>query len=571
MRKVKIAILVMVLCMLCLGGTKADESSILQYAMSAEKDEVEWGDTITLAESLTIHVPADWVKMEEEDPDLEGVGYTGTDSEGNAVALISMRGDATYDSLQLSRKRLEKTGTDYTSTTFHGIDMLIVHGNLTGSGLLEALFCVKDDGTPLIIGFQTVSGDVMQSEKLKKDVTAIVHSVQALDARKLLSFEDTLPGDAAVEAELFSEIDQSKTIIPYGEGNTEMIALLPNELLQDGYGSVANAGRIQMEVFSEEDYNYNLLEDGTAEITGYQGKEDNVEIPTQLGGRAVTSIGERSFSSSNHVVSITIPEGVTKIGDCAFFYCEGLKIVSIPDSIREVGENPFLGCIALQPLEVSSDHAYLATVDGILFSKPDKRLICCPVGYSAVSYEVSQDVEIIGASAFAYCENLKSIAIPESVTEIGNNAFNNCNGLESIVIPDSVINMGEYVFAFCGNLKRVTLPGNMTSLGAMMFYHCDGLTEYVIPDSITAIDTGAFLRCMNLTKVVLHKNVTSIGNDAFMMCYHLEEVNLPDSLGSIGEDAFFDCENLTVRIGQNPYAVHYCAENGIQYVCENGK
>ena len=98
----------------------------------------------------------------------------------------------------------------------------------------------------------------------------------------------------------------------------------------------------------------------------------------------------------------------------------------------------FIFCKNLTEILVSPDHPYLAVVDGVLFSKPDMRLICYPEALADESYEIPQGIEEIGVSAFENCENLKSVIIPDSVTSIGDNAFEQCNALSSVIIPDGV-------------------------------------------------------------------------------------------------------------------------------------
>ena len=51
-------------------------------------------------------------------------------------------------------------------------------------------------------------------------------------------------------------------------------------------------------------------------------------------------------------------------------------------------------------------------------------------------------VTAIGSHAFWYCEDLKSIKLPETITSIGDKAFGECKGLEKINIPNSVISVG---------------------------------------------------------------------------------------------------------------------------------
>ena len=46
------------------------------------------------------------------------------------------------------------------------------------------------------------------------------------------------------------------------------------------------------------DFEYAVLEDGTAEITGYLGSGNTVTVPGTVDGLSVTSIGSRAFAVS---------------------------------------------------------------------------------------------------------------------------------------------------------------------------------------------------------------------------------------------------------------------------------
>lgn len=61
----------------------------------------------------------------------------------------------------------------------------------------------------------------------------------------------------------------------------------------------------------------------------------------------------------------------------------------------------------------------------------------------------------IGSLAFANCESLKSVTIPDSVTTISNVAFDNCGSLRSINIPDSIIRIGVNAFKNCPNISQI--------------------------------------------------------------------------------------------------------------------
>lgn len=49
------------------------------------------------------------------------------------------------------------------------------------------------------------------------------------------------------------------------------------------------------ETFTSGDFEYKILEDETAEITGYIASETTVEVPAELDGYKVTSIGGKHF------------------------------------------------------------------------------------------------------------------------------------------------------------------------------------------------------------------------------------------------------------------------------------
>lgn len=51
----------------------------------------------------------------------------------------------------------------------------------------------------------------------------------------------------------------------------------------------------EKETFTSGDYEYTLLDDGTAEITKYIGGEKNPEVASELDGHAVTYIGKYAF------------------------------------------------------------------------------------------------------------------------------------------------------------------------------------------------------------------------------------------------------------------------------------
>ena len=315
---------------------------------------------------------------------------------------------------------------------------------------------------------------------------------------------------------------------------------------------------VERETFTSGDYEYALLDDGTVEITGYNGKAEKLTIPNMLNGKKVTSIDNR-----------------------AFYLCNSLISIIIPDSVEKISVNPFAYCRTLKSIFVSSEHPYFFAIDGVLFRKADSCLISYPKGREYTTYNIPQGITAIESSAFYDCKFLTRVTIPDSVTSIGDCAFSLCDSLTSITIPDSVEQIGTNPFTVCSALKSIsvspehpyfatidgvlfrkadkalisypagissstyTIPQGITAIGDSAFYYCDSLTSVSIPDSVTSIGDNAFYFCESLTSVTIPDSVTAIGDSAFSYCDSLTSVSIPESVTAIGDEAFYSCSSLT--------------------------
>ena len=173
--------------------------------------------------------------------------------------------------------------------------------------------------------------------------------------------------------------------------------------------------------------------------------------------------------------------------------------------------------------------------------------------------EIPNSVTKIDNNAFA-STGLTSIEIPNSVTNIGNSAFSDCKSLTSVTIPNSVTQIDGWAFAYCNHLTSIKIPNSVTELGAFMFYYCDHLTDVTISNSITSIQQSTFTACSRLTNIVIPASVTNIESDAFSECSSLSSIKITgEEVVEIGYNAFYGCNALTT---------FYCFSTTTPYIAD---
>ena len=248
----------------------------------------------------------------------------------------------------------------------------------------------------------------------------------------------------------------------------------------------------------------------TGTIKKYNGNDAVVNIPSEINGTPVTTIGNAAFRDSS-VTSVTIPASVTEIGANAFAGCTNLTSVTyggdwsnltiqsgnpaVEDAAKDAANEQLFDFEFILNNTAVVVISYKGTAADVTIPSRYKGkpvTVIDPVAFynnSAVtSVTIPDSVTAIPDSAFAYCSSLTNISIPNSVTFIGFSAFNSCTSLKSITLPSSLSTIQSYAFYNCGNLKTIRIPVSVTSIGNCAFDVCPSLMTVTYPGSKTQWD-----------------------------------------------------------------------------------
>lgn len=252
-----------------------------------------------------------------------------------------------------------------------------------------------------------------------------------------------------------------------------------------------------------------VMEDGV--LKKYCGPGGHVVIP-----EGVTGIGNSAFRDCTTLTGVTLPNSVTHIEDHAFTGCAALTSVTIPANADFI-DWAFVDCPALTEILVDEENPYLASVDGVLFSK-DKTVLYAYPGGKAGAYAIPNSVSHIAACAFSGCAKLTHVTISRWVRRIEDWVFENCRALTGVAIPDSVENINAEAFSGCVSLKRVTIPDSVKRIYFSAFAGCTALEEVRLPAKLLLLDNEAFAGCTALTRVTFPKSIERMEEDVFWGC-----------------------------------------------------
>ncbi|QQS27014.1 leucine-rich repeat protein [bacterium] len=213
----------------------------------------------------------------------------------------------------------------------------------------------------------------------------------------------------------------------------------------------------------------------------------NVNIPSSIGGNAITTIGNSALSSSG-LTSLTIGNSVTSINDSAFANNQ-LTSVTIPNSVTSIGDAAFS----------YSQIADVAIPDSVTSLSPYAFMIQTkPGGTSYIDFWNSDQSpqngqyfldSVIYTNIYASSSQVTALSLSDSaMTELDDSYDYNADGDQTDIVSGHLINPAR-VTATYKDTEGNTIAPSTTATGT-------GLSTYLAVDNPTN-DLGLYYRVGN--------------------------------------------------------------------------
>lgn len=301
---------------------------------------------------------------------------------------------------------------------------------------------------------------------------------------------------------------------------------------------------------NESNYNYEIDDNGDADITDYYGQGGDVVVPEKLNGYNVCDIEDDIFCES---VFYSIDDENKEVIYKKFDY---ITSISLPENLPYFYQ-PYRDCVP--------------KLNTIIINNPEFEFDECDWGYVPIyddDGEVTDYKKISGftikgltnstAEEYAKNNNFKFVSIGEDIPIVNDTDFlysDNGDGTAMIIgyrgedkdvtIPATINELKiTKIYSFGkrtqGNntLESVTIGNNVKEIKSWAFEKCSKLKTVNIGKSVRIIEDTAFSQCPEISNVNFDEGVRAIEKNAFDNCTKLKSVSLPNSVNRIGERSF---------------------------------
>lgn len=236
----------------------------------------------------------------------------------------------------------------------------------------------------------------------------------------------------------------------------------------------------------------------------------NVVLPSSL-----TTIDACAFSFCGSLTEIKIPKSANVIRSGAFQQCVSLEAVYFTGNAPQIGSNPFAGVTAkcyypdtnsTWTEDVFQD--YGGELTWLPYELPLEDLDRSGQLGENLTWELTEDgtLTISGLGEMPYYWSRDQYPWDRLRPEI-----------QKVVVGLGVETVGNYAFAKCEKLTEVSLPNTLRQIQNYAFYACPELTEITIPKKVSFLYSAAFKYCDKLRAIHMQQQNSNchVGEDTF--------------------------------------------------------
>ena len=280
------------------------------------------------------------------------------------------------------------------------------------------------------------------------------------------------------------------------------------------------------------------------------------------------SIGGAAFQGCSKLKGeLILPEGLEYIGDFAFNKCTSFEntTIKIPASLKKMGEDYDLNgnnvgigshffynfganVRKFEAFEVEEGNNNFVAIDGVLYTKDLKRLVCYPRNKKDTTYEIQEGVELLDQMSIASNMTLNTLILPDSLI------------IKEQTYPqftwenDQPLIFSLYNYNAIQNIETKETNPNYKSVDGVLYtkdlkelvYISSGRTkEVIIPDGVETIRERSIYWSQvarNVSKIYIPSSVVNISdnalssiNNGFIKKIEISEDNPSFTLGSNGK------------------------------------
>ncbi len=218
---------------------------------------------------------------------------------------------------------------------------------------------------------------------------------------------------------------------------------------------------------------------------------------------------------------------VTSIGKYAFNCDEKITVITVGKDVTHIDPKAFYSCYALRRIDVDEENPNYCDIDGVLYTKDMKRIICRPC-----------DNDTFLAEQFGFLKFDKDGARAE-IDETDENYDEYVDRVLTFVVPSTVETVGELCFNYA-DLKNVYLPEGLKRIETLGFFKIPSLCNVYTYTGESKSSRYESEESLGTVYASFPESLEYIGSDAFSYNQSMTYVFIPENVKYIGHHAFWD-------------------------------